>query len=153
MSDEARDQELRAFALQWLGKADEDMIMAEVLLSAPTAAKWGACFHAQQAAEKALKAVLVTQDRDVPYTHSLLLLRATLGMESEKLDEAALEQLSPWAVAGRYPEEIPEPSVAEAGRLVDAARSIVAFARGCIAATPSAEPPVAEGGGGEPPGP
>jgi hypothetical protein len=28
-------------ALQWLGKADEDMIMADVLLSAPTAAKWG----------------------------------------------------------------------------------------------------------------
>lgn len=130
MNDEARARDLQALARQWLDKAHEDMTMADLLLSAPTAAKWGACFHAQQAAEKAMKAILVFRDRDVPHTHSLVLLRATLGEDGQQLDENALKQLSPWAVAGRYPEEIPEPAIAEAEGLVTIGHAVVAFANG-----------------------
>lgn len=139
MNDEANDDALQALAEQWLAKAADDLEMADLLLAAPTAAKWGACFHAQQAAEKALKAILVIQDKDVPYTHSLTLLRQTLGDVGKQFDEKVLEELEPWAVAGRYPEEIPEPSPAEAKRLVDTGRSVVDRSRQVVATTAQPE--------------
>ena len=63
------------------------------------------CFDAQQAAEKAIKAVLVLRRRRFPKTHDLpelLDLVATTGLEvpPEVLDA---KRLTPYAVAGRYP--------------------------------------------------
>jgi HEPN domain-containing protein len=39
------------FAREWLTKAQEDLDVAKLILGS-TAARWAACFHAQQAAEK-----------------------------------------------------------------------------------------------------
>ncbi|MGH8910447.1 MAG: HEPN domain-containing protein [Egibacteraceae bacterium] len=43
---------------------------------------WGTCFHAQQAAEKAIKALLVRADLDPPKTHNLVTLRGLLAEPS-----------------------------------------------------------------------
>jgi HEPN domain-containing protein len=63
------------------------------------------CFHAQQAAEKALKAVLVSWRIDFPYTHDikgLLRIAETSGIViPPTIQQAAL--LTPYAVETRYP--------------------------------------------------
>lgn len=109
----------------WLGKAAEDLAVAELILNSIVAVRWAAGFHAQQAAEKALKAVLVASGIDFPRTHSLERLADLLGDTAKIFDRSALIDLSPWAVAGRYPEDMPDPSAEDAARLVASAHSIV----------------------------
>ena len=63
------------------------------------------CFHAQQAVEKALKAVLVSRGIDFPLTHDLEnlleILRESGAEVPEQLDE--IGELTPYAVETRYP--------------------------------------------------
>jgi HEPN domain-containing protein len=62
--------------------------------------------HAQQAAEKALKAVLVAYGVDFPPTHNLVVLRDLAGEVCELPAEAgSLPALSVYAVSSRYPED------------------------------------------------
>jgi len=58
-------------AALWLVKAADDLAVAEVVQASPIGANWAACFHAQQAAEKALRALLVLLGIDFPRTHVL----------------------------------------------------------------------------------
>jgi HEPN domain-containing protein len=63
------------------------------------------CFNAQQAAEKALKAVCLHQGMDIPKTHSLIQLMdilETSGIEiPQKIRDADI--LTQYAVQSRYP--------------------------------------------------
>ena len=60
---------------RWLRYAEEDLITAETLLAQAHIPPRQACWHAQQAAEKALKAVLIFLQIDFPRTHDLNVLR------------------------------------------------------------------------------
>lgn len=64
-----------------------------------------ACFHAQQAAEKALKAVLVRENLPVPRIHQLekLLDGAGRFLRNAKSLRPLIEGLSEYAVKSRYP--------------------------------------------------
>jgi HEPN domain-containing protein len=53
----------------WLRKAASDLVTLEAALGA--GAFDGACFHAQQAAEKYLKGFLAFHDKPFPFTHNL----------------------------------------------------------------------------------
>jgi HEPN domain-containing protein len=68
------------------------------------------CFHAQQAAEKYLKAFLCSKKIKVPNTHDLVNLARLLPKESplnDMIDDLA--HLTPYAVSSRYPGvDIPE---------------------------------------------
>jgi HEPN domain-containing protein len=110
---------------RWLEKAADDLEVAELVLGSAVAARWAACFHAEQPAEKALKAVLVALGIDFPRTHSLERLADLLGSEADAFDRSVLIDLTPWAVAGRYPEDMPEPTQELATRLVAGAQSVV----------------------------
>jgi HEPN domain-containing protein len=46
--------------LSWIKVAEEDFKLAQVALRRKTPLTYGACFHAQQCAEKYLKAALVS---------------------------------------------------------------------------------------------
>jgi HEPN domain-containing protein len=89
-------------------------------------------FHAQQCAEKYLKAYLVFHAVDFPFTHSLrrlLDLCATAAAWADQLRDA--EELSPYAATVRYPGEDLIVSGAEARRAVEIAervREVVASA-------------------------
>jgi len=62
------------------------------------------CFHAQQAAEKALKALLMDRDEEPPYTHDIHALMQLLRAKMEvPTDLAAAEDLTSYAVFSRYP--------------------------------------------------
>ena len=126
-------------AAPWLDKARQDLVAGERMLAEPPVPA-PACFHAQQAAEKALKAVAAHAGaQDIPRVHSLLELAElmeSLGVEPAfSLEELAF--LDPFAVHVRYP-DLPEPEADVATRAMELARAIVAWAEST--AEPRTEP-------------
>lgn len=94
-----------ALARRWLAKARTDLALATVVLErdAEDLEGWAAAFHAQQSAEKALKAVLVARGEEPPRIHNLRALVAVLPPDlrlSVSIDELA--SLSQFASATRY---------------------------------------------------
>ena len=86
------------------------------------------CFHAQQAAEKANKAVLVASDIDFPWTHDLSVLTKLLPGDGEPFAVEPALGLTGYAVDARYPQagrSITQQEVAEA---VDLAQAVVDWA-------------------------
>ncbi len=61
-------------------------------------------FHAQQAVEKAIKAVIVGAEVPIPYTHDLGFLLDVLAEHTipAPASVADADWLTPWAVAARY---------------------------------------------------
>lgn len=113
---------------QWLASAEADLKAAEHLLALQDDEPFSIiCFHAQQAAEKYLKAVLVWGGQDVPRTHDLRRL-AQLAVEaaaSEWVDVAEILPLNRYAVETRYPgfwEPIDSDEATEALRLARTVR-------------------------------
>ncbi|MBQ9526566.1 MAG: HEPN domain-containing protein [Fretibacterium sp.] len=66
------------------------------------------CFHCQQAAEKALKAVLAYHDEEIPYIHDTSKLWGlALALEPALPDlKAQADHLKKYATAARYPHEV-----------------------------------------------
>lgn len=60
--------------LAWAEKAEQDYEMAVSALRRKKPNIYGACFHAQQCAEKYLKSMLVAKKKQFPRTHDLLTL-------------------------------------------------------------------------------
>lgn len=85
-----------------------------------------ATFHAQQAAEKYIKTVLVWHQVEFPKTHDLDHLIALVNRADGKLTERVREAsaLTPYGVDGRYPGDLPEPSPAEAKDAVEIAERV-----------------------------
>ena len=57
---------------EWLNRARSNLAMAKNRV--PGAYLEDLCFQAQQAAEKAVKAVMISRNIDFPYVHNLALL-------------------------------------------------------------------------------
>ena len=110
---------------RWMRHAEEDLITAETLLVQSHVPARQACWFAQQAAEKALKAVLIYLQIDFPRTHDLNVLRDLLP-ESWHLKTALpnLGDLNRWAVGARYPDDVQEPTQVNASEAVEQARAI-----------------------------
>jgi len=93
--------------IQWLEFADEDLRLARHGLTLTSGVPYRLiAYHAQQCAEKHLKAFLVYHEIDFPYTHNigrLLELCAEKGDWARDLPEA--DELTPFAITARYPSE------------------------------------------------
>ncbi len=111
---------------QWLAKADQDIQAGEALLAADPPFLYPACFHAQQAAEKYLKALLTWHQIEFPKTRAieqlLDLLEPTVPDIASGLSDAAA--LTPFGVDIRYPGDQPEPDLEEARQAMDLARKV-----------------------------
>jgi HEPN domain-containing protein len=102
-----RAERLRREVWRWLRLAREDLAAARHLANAAHLPHRVACLLAQQAAEKAVKAVLVAEDMDPPKLHDLRrLLERCASPIMAGLDEPGLEDLSRWSIAGRYPADV-----------------------------------------------
>lgn len=118
---------------QWLDYAEQDLRLARHALTLSTAVPYRlVAYHAQQCAEKSLKAFLVFHRIDFPYTHNISrLLELCRGVEpwSDTLLDA--EELSVYAVTTRYPgedEEVTEEDTLRAIDLAAVVRDVVAEA-------------------------
>ncbi len=102
-------------ALRWLRFSEEDLDVALRLITGPPPAPRHACWLSQQAAEKALKAALVLDGVDFPFTHDLDALRNLLpDIWPVRTEHDDLAELTEWAVETRYPGDWPEPTDADA---------------------------------------
>ena len=90
---------------EWLSHAKSDLRLAHLAAGDEFVRREQVCFHAQQAAEKAIKAVLLLRQIEFPLTHDieeLLEIAESSGMIlPENIREAGL--LTPYAVESRYP--------------------------------------------------
>lgn len=88
---------------EWLNRARSNLIQARQ--EHPLIYLEDLCFQAQQAAEKALKAILLYHEESFPYTHDvgylLSLAEKHIGTIPDDLQDAAI--LTRYAVATRYP--------------------------------------------------
>lgn len=110
----------------WLEKAEHDLLDIENNLAAERAPWDMVCFHAQQAAEKLLKAFLVHRGHMPTKTHDLLaLLRMCLRIDStlESVKEDC-RKLNAVNATARYPAELYDPEEEDARELVEAARRV-----------------------------
>lgn len=124
-----------AEARRWIRFAEEDLQAAQAMLVGTTAAPRHACWLAQQAAEKALKAVLISHEIDFPWRHDLDALRNLLpeGLKTRD-DHPDLAALTEWAVEARYPGEWPEASEDDSRTAVEQASAVLDSARSDLAA-------------------
>lgn len=120
---------------EWLRHARSDLALAEaapphgVLLE-------HLCYHAQQAAEKALKAVILHLTRSEPaHSHNLrrLIRDAELaGAPPVPINAEAAALLTQYAVLARYPADLGEVEQEEWSRAVGHARAVMEWAEGVV---------------------
>jgi HEPN domain-containing protein len=91
-------------ALALLERAEGDRYVAERLAADAAAPGWSVAFHAQQAVEKAIKAVLTARGIEYPRTHNLAMLLQMLKAHClpEPPDADGLPRLTPFGAALRY---------------------------------------------------
>lgn len=88
---------------EWLNRARSNLVRARVTL--PGVYLEDLCFGAQQAAEKAIKAVLIARGVSFPLVHDLARLLAVLGQSGETIppDIADATDLTRFAASTGYP--------------------------------------------------
>lgn len=102
---------------RWLAKAESDLTTIDALLAFERTAPDSIAYHAEQAVEKALKAVLVSRAADVPRTHDpnhLLVLCLAAGVKVDATVAIACERLNGYSVDVRYPGDDADVSDADA---------------------------------------
>ena len=89
----------------------------------------GACFHAQQCAEKALKALLLQREIPFPRTHSIEVLLDLLKTDGINIPNGVDEAfaLSEYAIQTRYPGEWEPVTKQEARRAIEQAGLVLAW--------------------------
>ena len=115
--------------IEWVNRAEEDYQLARLSLQRKLPLTYGATFHAQQCAEKYIKALLILRLIAFPRTHDLAALY-TLCQQNGiilSISEDNLEKLSAFAVEVRYPGA--QPTIDEAKEALEIAKSVRRFAR------------------------
>lgn len=116
----------------WLRYARSDFELArvtrpdEVLLE-------GLCFHAQQAVEKVLKAVLIAKGIPPPKTHNIRTLLDLLPRDispPQQVEDAA--SLTDYAVVSRYPGDFESVDEREYKQAIRLAETVILWAEGII---------------------
>ena len=90
---------------EWLNRARSNLAKATSAFETPQVYLEDLCFDAQQAAEKAIKAVLIHLDVRFPYVHDLAQLLALVEQTGQSVPESVRRaaSLSDYAVETRYP--------------------------------------------------
>lgn len=127
------DEEIPGTPAESLARAKGDLVLARIPL--PAGGRYeDLCFHAQQAAEKAVKGVYRAHGLRFTYTHNLGLLLSGLrqtGMPIPKEVEQAIP-LTDYAHQTRYPGVSEPVSGKERDIAVQAAEAVVAWAERLI---------------------
>jgi HEPN domain-containing protein len=110
------DQARRDFVREWLSKAETDLAATRALVDATLDDYAPAAFHAQQAAEKMLKAWMVRHQIEIPRSHDLGKLVHIIAERDREFanDLQDLDDLTAYAVEYRYPGDFSPVSLSEA---------------------------------------
>ena len=114
---------------KWFQKAENDLLTIKNNLAAEITPVDTCCFHAQQAAEKYLKAFLVSRNVGFPKTHDLEVL-LNLLIEKNKIFSELFSNINPlqdYSIASLYPDEIDELTIDDAKTAYQNALTIKEF--------------------------
>ena len=115
----------RALVLRWLRLAEEDLEASEILAELEEAPAGSICTLTRESAEKAIKAVLVEVQADIPDTRDLNQLAGLLPKAwSLDLDDPELGRLTDWAVRARFPGNWEDPSEEDAAQALNIATMV-----------------------------
>lgn len=118
----------------WLAHAESDLDLAKIARDRKSVLPEQVCFHAQQAAEKSLKAILLFKQVEFPLTHDieeLIELAAQNGLAlPEEISEAGL--LTPYAAETRYPGHLEEVTPSDVDEALRLAESVLRWAAGIL---------------------
>jgi HEPN domain-containing protein len=113
---------------EWINRARSNLVRAQAML--PGVYLEDLCFDAQQAAEKAIKAVLIVRGAIFPPIHDLAGLLTILGQNDEAIPPAIADaaRLTRFAASTRYPGVAEPVTVEEHQRAVAIAEAVVTWA-------------------------
>lgn len=115
---------------EWLAHAESDLHLARLAKGSKEVLPEQACFHAQQAAEKSLKDVLLFKRIEFPLVHDLKTLVGLLQENAisfpPEIHEAG--SLTPYAVEARYPGHLEEITTSDVDEAIRLAGSILHWA-------------------------
>jgi len=113
----------------WITYAEEDYRAAKTLFGLKKPLLGPVCFHAQQCAEKYLKALLILKDVDFPKTHDLPSLNTLCNQNGilTAFDPQQLADLTKFSVQVRYPGS--QPTSEEAEEMLEITKTVRRFAR------------------------
>ncbi len=118
---------------EWLNRARSNLLLAHK--AGPGVYFEDLCFNAQQAAEKALKALLIKRGLAFPYVHDLSALLTLIEKADTPVPEAVrqAEGLTRFAVFTRCPGVAPEITEAEYREAIHIAGEVLRWAEGEVA--------------------
>lgn len=121
-------------AEEWMDHAESDIRLAHLAAADDSIRPEHVCFHAQQAAEKAIKAVLVCRQVDFPLTHDIEELLVLAETNDVLLPETVREAgvLTPYAVQTRYPGYLAGISRSKVKEALEIARNTISWARNVL---------------------
>jgi len=111
----------------WLRYAEDDLTTAQA--NVPMQVRG---YHPQQAAEKAIKAMLIHHGIDFPWVHDLRHLATLLPPSAYGPSVDNATELTAYASAARYPRHNATYKPAEVADAVELARAVVAWAANII---------------------
>jgi len=131
----APPEEIAAKVREWAAHADDDLCVAEHTLTLPDECPYRlVAYHAQQCAEKYLKAFLVLRGIDFPFTHNIARLLELCSEHAGWADAIKdAEELTPFAITALYPgddEPVREPEARRAIEIATRVRDTVRTALG-----------------------
>ena len=120
------EQVKREFTRQWIKKAEADLKASAAILNAREPFPDIAAFHAQQTAEKFLKAFLVWHQVEYPKTHDISELLDLVAKVDKSLADSLREAtvLTDYSVDVRYPGDLSELTLENARKAVKLARKV-----------------------------
>lgn len=124
---------------EWLQHAESDVRLARLGQGHEGILSGQICFHAQQAAEKALKAVLLAKRISFPLTHDIeaLLEIADQGDLAIPIELQDAGWLTPYAVETRYPGDWQEITESEVNEALELAEKTLEWAKEAVREEPS----------------
>ena len=121
----------RTAACLWLEMAERDLKASKILLE--NSLLEVALFHAQQAVEKALKALIAYYGFEAPRSHNidrLLSFLEGIGVDTDLIRRLQPERLTKFSIIGRYPAF--QPISQEEGELVYTAEMVLNQVKGLV---------------------
>jgi HEPN domain-containing protein len=123
-------------AREWISRARSDLTLAQAKPEGVYLEDL--CFHAQQSAEKAVKALLIWHGIKFPYVHDLAALLTLLEKATSDLPDSIrqAERLTQFAVETRYPGAAPPVGEMEYQEAVKLAAEVLRWAEKQLESAP-----------------